>query len=68
MKQAVKINEKGQIIASEHQLFDTEARLIDKHSKIFQRQVSKNRDNSKKSSPLNSHRANQLNSQNTTQY
>ena len=44
VKVAVKINDKGQIIASDDQLFDKEARLIDKKSSIQQRQVSKDKE------------------------
>jgi hypothetical protein len=37
VKVAVKINEKGQIITSEDQLFDKEAKLIDKQCVIQSR-------------------------------
>lgn len=63
VKVAVKINEKGQIIASDDQLFDKDAKLIDKQSRIQARQVSKDKD--ERSFNLNSkHNISQF----TTQY
>ena len=44
VQQEVKINQKGQIIAEDYQLFDNKAFLIDKQSNITKREVSnKNR-------------------------
>ena len=56
----IQINDKGQVIFDQsHQLFDSNACLIDKESRVHKRKTSRD---------TNGESNNQFNSQNTTQY